>query len=635
MNKYFTLFHCNLMFSSIEKEQRKDVINRCYYQFKRYVEHNIKVSIEMTAITLKIVNDLNPEFVVWLKDSIKNNKVEFIGSGYSQIIGPLVPKEINDHNQKIGQKYYKEILDINPHIALVNEMAFSNGLIESYVNNGYSTILTEWNNALSNLNLNKELQYFPQRIKDANGNVINVVLCDSISFQQFQRYIHGDITITDYSSYIERIRKKSHNGFLSVYSGDAEVFDFRPGRYKNESQIQSNEWEKIIQLHKFLLDKNEASFFIEELVKEFKNSNLSNKVINLCSVESPIPVKKQRKYNITRWALTGKSDFIINSRCYKLFEAIKLDNDIKDFEELIYLWSSDFRTHITSKRWKVYLSRLNIFQKKVLLPRKIRQQDQSIECHSKLFDCDLEFHSKEIKANLNIEKGTINHLAFTTLSREPLIGTIKHAFYEDINFAADFYTGHTVIERPAKRKITSLHPTSYKNKSNNEIFTYNHDKDNSIVTSYSFNNNELIINKDITCNLGYPYIMKLYNFTFLPDHWDEKTLYYKVCNGGSYEIFQFNFESINQQKITSHLISSHNILGNTNGKLEIGDKNKSIIFETDFSKYSPLPYIDYKNFNNTFFLRLSYSSQEVDETFLVKNSNFSSSIKIYGKQNIS
>ena len=173
------------------------------------------------------------------------------------------------------------------------------------------------------------------------------------------------------------------------------------------------------------------------------------------------------------------------------------------------------------------------------------------------------------------------------------------------------------------------------NKSNNEIFTYNHDKDNSIVTSYSFNNNELIINKDITCNLGYPYIMKLYNFTFLPDHWDEKTLYYKVCNGGSYEIFQFNFESINQQKITSHLISSHNILGNTNGKLEIGDKNKSIIFETDFSKYSPLPYIDYKNFNNTFFLRLSYSSQEVDETFLVKNSNFSSSIKIYGKQNIS
>jgi hypothetical protein len=634
VNKYFTLFHCNLMFSSIEKDQRKDVINRCYYQFQRYVENNIKVSIEMTAITLKIVNDLNPEFIDWLKDSIKNNKVEFIGSGYSQIIGPLVPQEVNDYNQKIGQKYYKEILGINPEIALVNEMAFSNGLIESYVSNGYSTILTEWNNALSNLNLNKDLQYFPQKIEDSNGNAINIVLCDSISFQQFQRCIHGDITMTDYLSYIERSRKKSHNGFLAVYSGDAEVFDFRPGRYKNESQIQSNEWKKIIQLHKFLLDKNESSFFIKEIVDEYKNSNFSNKVINLCSVESPIPVKKQSKYNITRWALTGNDDFIINSACYQLFEAIKLDKNLKDFEELIYLWSSDFRTHITDKRWKAYLKRLNLFQTKVFSKNKTKKENYSIEYDSKLIGNDLKIDSQEIKASFNTKKGTINHLTFNSLLNQPLIGTIKHAFYEDINFAADFYSGHTVIERPAKRKITSLHPTSYKNKSNNEIFKYNHDKDNSIVTSYSFNNNELIINKDITCNLGYPYIMKLYNFTFLPDHWDEKTLYYKVCNGGSYETFNFNFESINQQKITSHLISSHNILGNTNGKLEIGDKKKSIIFETDCSKSFPLPYIDYKNFNNTFFLRLSYSSQEIDETFLGNNSNFSSSIKVYGKQNI-
>ena len=141
MNKYFTLFHCNLMFSSIENEQREDVINRCYSQFKRYVENDIKVSIEMTAITLKIVYDLNPEFITWLKEAIKNKKIEFIGSGFSQIIGPLVPKEINNQNQKIGQKYYKEILDVNPQIALVNEMAFSNGLIESYINNGYKTIL--------------------------------------------------------------------------------------------------------------------------------------------------------------------------------------------------------------------------------------------------------------------------------------------------------------------------------------------------------------------------------------------------------------------------------------------------------------------------------------------------------------
>ena len=233
------------MFSSIDIDERKKVIDNCYWQFKKYVDNDIKLSLEMPAITLKIINELDKDFIKWLKQSIKDKKIEFIGSGYSQIIGPLVPKKLNDYNQKIGQQYYKKILDINPKIALVNEMAFSNGLISSYVNNGYKTILTEWNNPASNLDLEEELKYFPQKTKDSYGNSVNLVWCDSISFQQFQRYIHGDIKLNEYLKYIDNIRKKSNNGFLSIYSGDAEIFDFRPGRYKHEATISSNEWPAI------------------------------------------------------------------------------------------------------------------------------------------------------------------------------------------------------------------------------------------------------------------------------------------------------------------------------------------------------------------------------------------------------
>ena len=99
-------------------------------------------------------------------------------------------------------------------------------------------------------------------LDDIQKNIIDKIGNENIMEGDITRYKMPEKLPEVPIKTIERSRKKSHNGFLAVYSGDAEVFDFRPGRYKNESQIQSNEWKKIIQLHKFLLDKNESSFFI-------------------------------------------------------------------------------------------------------------------------------------------------------------------------------------------------------------------------------------------------------------------------------------------------------------------------------------------------------------------------------------
>ena len=38
---------------------------------------------------------------------------------------------------------------------------------------------------------------------------------------------------------------------------------------------------------------------------------------------SPVLVKKQEKYNIYRWALTGIDDYSINLKCYKIYEYFK------------------------------------------------------------------------------------------------------------------------------------------------------------------------------------------------------------------------------------------------------------------------------------------------------------------------
>ena len=74
------------------------------------------------------------------------------------------------------------------------------------------------------------------------------------------------------------------------------------------------------------------------------------------SADEPIPVKKQGKYNLTRWAVTGRDDLGVNTDCWRAYERLRDDPAADDdsWRELCYLWSSDFRTHITDKRWAAY-----------------------------------------------------------------------------------------------------------------------------------------------------------------------------------------------------------------------------------------------------------------------------------------
>ena len=66
--------------------------------------------------------------------------------------------------------------------------------------------------------------------------------------------------------------------------------------------------------------------------------------LHLESPEQPVPVKKQGKYNITRWAVTGRDDLGINTACWRLYEALKADPKVcdDDWRELCFLWGSDF-----------------------------------------------------------------------------------------------------------------------------------------------------------------------------------------------------------------------------------------------------------------------------------------------------
>ena len=78
--------------------------------------------------------------------------------------------------------------------------------------------------------------------------------------------------------------------------------------------------------------------------------------------------EKQEKYNINRWALTGRDDLRVNTKCYQIYKAFENGNAARpvdeDWKELCFLWSSDFRTHITQDRWDSFIPRLDRFCEK-------------------------------------------------------------------------------------------------------------------------------------------------------------------------------------------------------------------------------------------------------------------------------
>ena len=604
------------MFSSISNDKRLDVINNCYWPLLKLCEGNYKIGIELTGNTLEIINTLDKNWIYKLKSLLKSNKVELIGSGYSQIIGPLVPSKLNDWNQKLGIEVYKSLLDTVPSTALINEMSYSSGILEHYVNNGYSNIIMEINNSLEihkEWNLNR-----PNIVENQFGDSLNIIWADSIAFQKFQRYISDEI---DYDSYVNYLNNYKHD-VVPFYTSDAEIFDFRPGRFKEETNLSESlfEWNKIEKLYKSLKSLGYNYIFPRDVKLE---SNEKSK----CRIESakkPIVVKKQNKYNINRWALSGRDDLNLNTKSIQIFNKIKNTSLKKHWKSLCFIWSSDFRTHITDDRWielEIYIEKLfNELNLSINHEFKFNLENFNTYENNKRF-------ISVLKNNFNVEldtnKGNTIKSLFSNKYKLPLIGKVEHGFFEEITYGFDYFTGHSIVEKLGERKVTDLGSNKIKFYQNNEITSfvnYSKSSEYTINSKITISEECLLLEKQIISAQRDKAVIYPFNFTFIPDSWDDKTLFFSTHNGGSkLETFLLN-ESVNHSERHSYLISAINGLGNTKGILILGDKNKSIKFQLNLSKSFLIPTISFNRTNNSFLLRVSYSAQELDETFRV-NSN--------------
>jgi hypothetical protein len=638
MLKFFSIFHLNLAYSSVEEEQLPQIIQKCYWPLLKLIEElNAPIGIEASGYTLERIRAISPGWMTKLKSLLRSYRCEFIGSGYAQIIGPLVPAGINDWNQKLGREAYRKYLNVNPEVAFVNEMAYSQGVLDHYSRNGYKAVIMEWNNPRRyHPEWKNEWRYFPQRALGSDAISMPVIWADSIAFQKFQRYAHGETDLKEYMTYLKSHARRGER-FFPLYSNDAEIFNYRPNRYKTEP-IENNgdEWKRIKEL--FVSLRQDRAFMAVKPSDVLKGlyGPKGNHPLRLESAEQPVPVKKQEKYNINRWALSGHDDLSINTKCYQIYHAMKRKNvaDPNDWKELCFLWASDFRTHITSQRWKGYLKRLDRFhnnwtasEKELPQKRKVRPliatyKTESFQYHEDKRNITVETNT--MKCIFNKRKGlAIDKFWAKDISASPLWGTLSHGYYDDIALGADFYSGHLIIEKPGEHKITDLR----------QCLPQSSLRVGKVIAIRGETNHEgLHMEKEYRIPVDSPCLeirakirikrelatVHPMHFTIIPTSFDRGSLSFATHNGGnSLETFKIGGNVIHHAQSFSSLVSAKQGLGATEGIVMIGDKKNRLVFWHDQGKSAMIPSIHYLPVGESqYFLRLQYSAQELDETFI-------------------
>ncbi len=626
--KIYAVFHLNLAFSSIDLSAHADVISRCYWPLLDIIEqHNIPLGIEITAYTLECVQNVDPLWVDKLKQLLSENKCELLASGDSQIIGPLIPAELNTQNLLLGQKSYMALLACKPTVAYINEQAVSSGLLDIYLDCGFEAVVVEWDNPYShNPDWAAERLCRPQRLLTASNRSIKVIWNNAIAFQKLQRYTHGELVLDDYLKYLDQAIKPTTQAF-SIYGSDAEVFDYRPGRYKSESSQnpEKKEWARLNELFTKLKSSDKYHWC---LPRETLSLCKETEALSISTPSHPISVKKQAKYNITRWGLSGRNDIYINTYCHsKLKNNRDRTTSDEDWKQLCRYWASDLRTHITSTRYSDLITQIGQHE---VLPSESNAGDAFV------LDYDTErkrlnISSKHVRLVLNVNRGlSIESLAFASQSFSPVSGTLPHGYFDHIRYSADFYSNHLVMERFRERdRVTDLSTALHKITDNNTITTRIQTPHGELLKWYQLKGESLECGFKFASDTRPEASLRLGYTTLL--NCSERPWF--ACHNGGYTREHFDVaDDVDHGAPVSSIVSASSALGATTGEFFLGNGDQGLRLEWDASSCAALPMVSSKKINDEYLNRFWFSLIEADETLKTGGNLPPFSYRIYPSQ---
>jgi hypothetical protein len=355
----------------------------------------------------------------------------------------------------------------------------------------------------------------------------------------------------------------------------------------------------------------------------------------LSTVAQPLPVKKQAKYNIARWAVTGRNDIWLNTMCHRLHRRLRDASETQasaaDWGALCELWASDLRTHIEPIRWQQACSDLAALAaaKGVSLAygsqsgEALRPSSERSEGFEVVRDDEnimLTVRTSSVHLVLNLRRGlTIHTLAFRSQYFTPVIGTLPHGFFGTIALGADYYSGGVIIELPAEHtRVTDLErvePEVFERCEQLSLQAKIETRCGTIVKTVSLDRQ----GERVSLGYRFPGWKKMHSIvragiiTLLPEAFDGH-LTLECVNGGQHaERFRLD-RDCDHSAATSSLISCTTGFGATTGAIVIGDGNRKVSMTWDPSECAALPMLVHRQAERQSLTRLVFSISELDDT---------------------
>lgn len=620
MIRTYIILHHNLAFSSIPQEHYQYIIKNLYTQFL-HISNDFPLGLEFNGQTLDIISHYDPGYIQGLQRSISNKNTELIGSSYSQAIFPLIPARVNLWNLELGINTYSK-LNIKPKTALLNEQVYSEGILSLYKKTGYTAVVFDWMNAIKDNNWPYSYRFRPIY---HNNSKLYILWSDCIIFQRFQRVIWGEQDIDEWLHFLSALIEDALKSGLTedditicLYASDAEIFDYKPSSIGTYSW-KNGEIDRIVRLLTQTKEKLDVELCLPSSI--IKHTDKTVTIDSIVTTSYPVRTKKQDKYNITRWAVTGREATKMNTQCYQLLGLINRieNNNNVDPEilnrlkrDLVILWGSDFRTHTIDEKFEFFRHKMGsaLHSARQLLGQKNNragtytgQGNWRTIKDNPLPNIEIRgrrviLNNNEKQLTLLLNKGlAIESLTDTNISTRPIIGTIPHGFFNDISFSSDFFSGHFILLTHEGRQVSDLSLTM------DDLEVQQTDTGLSIrnKTPKILPNIELVKTVSLTSDglkIGYnfyakdlrPASLRLGIITILPDAFDMDSLFFRTHQGGlEQETFYLKGKKLLQDQPVNHIVTSRHCLGFSESRLTIGDKNKAVEISTDPKKLYCVP----------------------------------------------
>jgi hypothetical protein len=338
--------------------------------------------------------------------------------------------------------------------------------------------------------------------------------------------------------------------------------------------------------------------------------------LSLENAACPVPVKKQRKYNLARWAVTGRDNTAINAACQRIYEGMLRDESHADWKELCHLWASDFRTHLTQKRWDALCIRLKAAEAHWSAPLPAIKLAAGEKIPARHFTIE----TPSLRATLDRRRGLALQSLHFANHQKPALGGLPHGFFDEIALQADWYTGDSVFEAPGEHKLTDLEWCEAEQTvhSNGDVVVHARIETpkGPIEKTLRFCANQPRVEFDLTFHWedwgkG---VLRLGHFTLLPDAFDPAGLTLETTNGGAAEAFALAGHSIEMGAPVSFLVSSSHGLGLTEGWATLGDHETRLKIEVERTTAPLLGMLTHRMSGKKLFCQFVLSALELDDT---------------------